>query len=136
MKIVLIDDDQQDIELFCLAARRAQPECDCLGFTNVLEALSYINTHAADVAFIFVDAVMHPIAGKDCLIQLRGIPGIKSSQIIIYSGFISEKKRDEYVALGASRVLTKPIALLDLTYMLKRILHECPVSKIGRQAGQ
>jgi DNA-binding response OmpR family regulator len=65
---------------------------------------------------------MFLLTGKECLKELKEIPVLKNTKIIMYSGYISEKQVEELIALGADRYLHKPNSYDELKSRLSEML--------------
>jgi DNA-binding NtrC family response regulator len=122
MKILIIDDDADDREIFCEIVLSLQPDAACLGFEDAEKALAYLRAPQAQVDYIFVDVMMTPMVGKECLIEIKGIAGMKDVPVIMYSGTSNVHGVAEYKNLGAARFIVKPIRIDQLREILASII--------------
>jgi CheY-like chemotaxis protein len=121
MKILIIDDDAEDTEIFCHALKDVAPDVNCLVVNNPRTGLTYLAGGTEPPEYIFLDANMNFIDGKDCLKELRKMEALKNTKIIMYSGYISEKQLEEMKKLGADRYLNKPNSYEDLRRILASV---------------
>ncbi len=107
--ILLIDDDQEDAELFSDALDELEMEFVVAHYydgTKGLEKLREKEIPLPDI--IFLDINMPHINGWDCLRELKSIAHIKRIPIVMYSTSSFDKQIVEPADVGASAFLTKP----------------------------
>ena len=126
MKVLIIDDDAEDTEIFCHALKDVAPDVNCLVVNNPRTGLTYLANGAESPQYIFLDANMCLIDGKECLRELRKIKSLNDTKIIMYSGYINERQLAEMKKLGADHYLNKPNSYEDL----RRSLAELFVNKM------
>jgi CheY-like chemotaxis protein len=114
MKVLIIDDDAEDTEIFCHALKDIAPDVNCLVVNNPRTGLTYLATGIEPPQYIFLDANMYLIDGKDCLRELRKMENLNNTKIIMYSGYINERQLAEMKKLGADHYLNKPNSYEDL----------------------
>jgi CheY-like chemotaxis protein len=124
MKILIIDDDTEDTEIFCHALKDVAPDVTCMVVNNPRTGLSYLTDNTQPPEYIFLDANMFLIDGKECLMQLRKIETLKNTKIIMYSGYLSENQIQEMKMLGADNYLNKPNSYDDLRKLLAQFFTE------------
>ena len=70
----MIDDDQDDHEIFNLALSQLEKPLKLLTFTDCEHALTHFQDPRSDSpAFVFMDLTLPRIDGRECLEQLLGI---------------------------------------------------------------
>jgi DNA-binding response OmpR family regulator len=122
MNILIIDDDAEDTEIFCHVLQELAPEINCTVVNNPRTAISYLSNNKEAPEYIFLDANMFLLNGKDCLKELRKISSLQPTKIIMYSGYISEKQVEELINLGANQYLHKPNSYDELKSRLSALL--------------
>ena len=122
MEVCIIDDDSEDTEIFCEALYEARKNLNCKIFHDGTEALDYFRTTEHSPSFIFLDANLAAVSGKECLLQLRQIQKLDKTKVIIYTGAITESLQREFLELGADNVLVKPARFSKLVDVLSEIL--------------
>lgn len=122
--ILLIDDDEDD----CLIFQTALSELDTsIKFTYTQNGLSALNNlreekeHLPDL--LLLDWNMPKFNGRDFLLKIREQSDFKTFPIIVISTSKSPHDIKDAIELGASKFLTKPNSIKDLTFMLKQLLN-------------
>lgn len=84
------------------------------------EALTYLQAHTPDA--IILDVHMPQLSGFDVGRRARRIARLRHVPILIMTAAADERTQTEADAIGASRVLHKPIAGTDLRKALRELL--------------
>jgi CheY-like chemotaxis protein len=121
MTVMIIDDDEEDAQLLLDAIKDIAPHVTCVVSHNYQNSKSILEDELAP-DFIFLDAMMYPIGGKETLKRLTQMSKLSDTKIIINSGFLSKIQVEEFNALGADRVLQKPADYYSLISSVKDIL--------------
>jgi CheY-like chemotaxis protein len=121
LKIILVDDDQDDRELFSDALEELKLNTTFLSFENGILALDYLRkiddfleTH------IFLDLNMPILSGMECLKLLREFTLTPNPFITIYSTSAVPLTMEEAYKYGANGYLQKPTNFT----ILKESLHQ------------
>jgi CheY-like chemotaxis protein len=118
---LLIDDDEDDTEIFALAAGEADPSIECFFARDGIEALQMLLGASFVPDYIFLDLNMPQMSGKECLIEIRKRAQLDDTPVIIYSTSSSQKDILETHNLGASSFITKPPLISTLTEKLREV---------------
>lgn len=119
----LIDDDEDDREIFELALESADNSCTFISSKNGVEALKLINETPGFLPdFIFIDLNMPYMTGKECLAAIKQIPRLANVPAIMYTTSSYSKDADDALTLGAVHFLVKPASISALTQALSAIL--------------
>jgi response regulator of citrate/malate metabolism len=121
MNVLIIDDDQEDALIFCEVMESVAPRLKCLAFHSYKDVQEVLQENDAP-QFIFLDAYMYPLGGKECLVMLSKMEKLAGTKIIIHSGALSQSQIDEFYKLGADQVLLKSSNYESLRTSLKSIL--------------
>lgn len=106
MRIYYIDDDPDEVLLFCDAVNEIDSSIECFGLTDSRSGLNQLaSTVAPDL--IFLDYNMPACSGEECLIQIKRIDHLKAVPVVIYSTGVSEQQKKRLLTLGASMVIKK-----------------------------
>lgn len=125
MRVVLIDDDLEEIEIFGYAIANLSIPITFKVYTNFDTALEELETQIADLPdIIFLDGFMQRKHRVECLELLKQHVILNKINVIIYTGFLSDKTREEVIALGAYDILIKPSILADLKKELERLFKD------------
>lgn len=114
MTVFIIDDDDDDKEIFCEAMADISGSSVCLAASNGQEALHKLQHIAALPDFIFLDLNMPRMNGKQCLVHLKKDQRLASIPVVIYSTSKLQADREETKELGAVYFLTKPSSAQQL----------------------
>ena len=108
-RVLIIDDDEDDRELFCEAVGYVSKDIDCFHATDGEKALEFLTRgHGNLPDFIFLDLNMPRLNGKECLAEIKKRNHIKHIPVIIYSTSNSRYDQEETRLLGAANFLHKP----------------------------
>lgn len=138
MLILAVDDDQDDLELFCEAVKEAHSTVNLITACNGEEAINFLQKKAiAFPDFIFLDINMPRLDGRECLRAIRADKNTKHLEVIMYSTSLSENDRQLFKELNA-RFMTKSSSYTELLSGLRSIFNQlqatysAPVSLISR----
>lgn len=125
MTILLVDDDEDDRNLFFEAVRDVDKTIICVSASNGQEALSYLKDAANPVPdFIFLDLRMPGISGRECLEEIKKDTRLQSVPVIVYTTSRDVKESIELKKLGAAHFMSKPIYPDDVYYIVSVVLEE------------
>ena len=120
--ILIVDDDPDDLWLFCEALHEIDPSYRCLTALNGIEALQLLENLVVAPDFIFIDLNLPFMSGRECLIELKKTPRLANIPVIIYSTSKLKTDIDEVYKLGAVFFLTKPNSFQDIVKKVSAIL--------------
>lgn len=136
MLILAVDDDVDDLELFCDAVREVDPSIKLISACNGEEALNFLQRETiAFPDFVFLDINMPRLNGRDCLRAIRNDKSTRHLPVIIYSTSLSEADKRLFKELNAE-VMIKSACYSEIIASLKRIMtqlrerHREPISLI------
>lgn len=117
---LLIDDDQDDQEIFTLALEESGLNMQCKTCNNTSEALQkLINPDAFLPDYIFLDLNMPRINGIQFLTEIKKILHLQHIPVVIYSTSSHPKDKEATQKLGAAAFITKPSGIKELSGLLK-----------------
>jgi CheY-like chemotaxis protein len=123
-KIVLIDDDHDDYEIFTMALTETDPSIDCIYYDSAKDALHKLaNLQSSLPDFIFLDLNMPGMDGIQFLEEFKRTH-MAHLPIIIYSTTILPPHRQKIEELGVYKSIVKPYSHGELIKILKTILVE------------
>lgn len=126
MKILIIDDDGDDRDLFCETLRELYPSSLCLVCDSGEEALTYLRSATELPDYIFLDVYMSGMDGKECLVKIKSILPIRKVPVIMYSGVEDANQVAIYKKLGAAQFVCKPSSVEALKTILLSMLNRSP----------
>lgn len=121
MKIVYIDDDPDDREIFCYAIKAVDSGISCLDFESGTKALDYLLANPTMPDFIFIDINMPRMNGYECAQKIKAAKNLKKSQIVMYSTAFQPKDLIEFTKLGI-KFLNKPTSFVNLVQSIKSMI--------------
>jgi len=121
-RILLIDDDEDDQELFLLAMKEIAASVECITLDNARSALTQLENRALIADVIFLDLNMPVMTGQQFLSELNKRAALSQIPVIILSTSSNTETIDQARALGAKKFITKPSNFTELKNILHRIL--------------
>lgn len=118
----LIDDDEDDREIFAIALESAGSDYQCIAVGNGREAIEKLSGAGFIPDYIFIDLNMPYMSGSECLESIRRLPHLAGIPVVVYTTSSHHKDLEETRSLGASHYLVKPPSISSLTEALKGIL--------------
>jgi CheY-like chemotaxis protein len=94
MGVLVIDDDPDDLDLFCEAIRQIDPRIECLTAATGQEGFSILEGRESLPSIIFLDLNMPHMNGKECLMHIRRNPGWNDVGVIMYTTYASKEDID------------------------------------------
>ncbi len=119
-KILLVDDDIDELEIFVDALNKLSLNFSCMQALNTEEAIEFLLHSKPD--YIFIDFNMPRTNGLEALKKLKGVYGDENARYIIYSNFISPETEKEAIGAGALTCMKKPSLTAALTLLLRKII--------------
>jgi CheY-like chemotaxis protein len=117
---LLIDDDQDDQEIFTLALEDSGLNMECVISSNASEALQKLTQDDTFLPnYIFLDLNMPRINGIQLLTEIKKVSRLQHIPVVIYSTSSHPKDKDATLKLGASAFITKPSGIKELSVLLK-----------------
>jgi CheY-like chemotaxis protein len=124
MKLLCVDDDADDVSIFCEAVKEINPEISCSAAYDGEEALSFLTSNISQLpVLIFLDINMPRIDGIACLKLIRQNPLFDSIKIYMHSTSASPKDILTAKDLNAT-FLIKPSSYQTLVKDLEKVISE------------
>lgn len=122
-RILVIDDDVDDQEIFVTALERAAPATECHTFCSGVDALKKLSSGVLVTDIIFLDLNMPVMSGQEFLAEIKRHEALAEIPVIVLSTSAHPPTILQAKALGAADFITKPDKFNDLVDILKRIIH-------------
>lgn len=122
MYVLLIDDDEEDAEMFREVLHELDAEAKFESCENAQEGLDKLSSKKELPDYIFLDMNMPVMNGKRCLAEIR--KKWQKIPVAIYSTAKIDSDVEEIKTLGANHYVIKPLFYDDLKNVLKEILKE------------
>lgn len=125
VSVLLIDDDEDDCQLFIDSIKEFNENINCLVAHDGQLALDMLADLSASLpSLIFLDLRMPRLGGKKCLIALKKNDLTKDIPVIIYTTSRSLHESAELKELGALSFITKPTNPEEIYYLLSVVFEE------------
>lgn len=120
LRVVMIDDDQDDIFLTKVICKRSSLPVEFKGLNSGKALYEYIkNNGIGSIDVILLDVNMPKEDGYEVLKRLRDYPYIEDLKIVMFSTSRRAHERDLALALGASEFLEKPSHATDAVKLVE-----------------
>jgi len=120
MKILIIDDDQDD-QGFFVEAMQEIGDINVMSLSDCMNVTPFLDSHHTFDA-VFLDFNIPGINGKTCLSEIKAHPRYKNVPVFMLSGSVSEKDFSDFFEAGAQRFIVKPTTHAGLVNSLKGAL--------------
>jgi DNA-binding response OmpR family regulator len=128
----LIDDDQDDQEIFTMALKETELPVTCVVAHDCSEALKKLSRGSAFIPdYIFIDLNMPRINGKECLREIRKQAHLKHVPIVMYSTSLNQRDIAETRQIGATTYIIKPSKISELASILNMFFSTVSPSMIS-----
>jgi len=120
----LIDNDEEDQEIFSMALKDAYPAIHCIFANDGPDALQKLTAHTSFIpSLIFIDMNMPFMDGMQCLQEIKKLQHLKSVPVYMYSTSGDSAVVNSVKKAGALGFIVKPPSIKKLTETLSEILH-------------
>jgi CheY-like chemotaxis protein len=120
--ILLVDDDEEDQEIFNAALTIASGEANCMAVTNAIEAFDKLARKELEPDVIFLDVNMPLMNGLELLKKIKSTEHLNTIHVIMFSTSSNPATISAAKELGAVSFITKPNRFDDLVNILKPLI--------------
>ncbi len=117
----LIDDDEDDRDIFLLALEDLGTKFNCVMADNCVEALQMLRDGTVKPDYIFLDLNMPVLSGRECLVEIRKMHQFDKTPVLIYTTSSVPADVEDMINLGATSFITKPNKISALTNVIKGV---------------
>ncbi|MEO9891042.1 response regulator [Aurantibacter sp.] len=118
--IFLVDDDQDDQQLFSEALEATKLESSILTFNNGVDLMANLHNPTTELPdLIFLDLNMPLMNGVECLDDIKREPRFSDIHVVIYSGYFDEAEVKLLQSKGAAFYLQKPQSFKELIFKIE-----------------
>jgi CheY-like chemotaxis protein len=121
-RILLIDDDKEDQEIFLSAIKEIGASVECITMNDARSALTQLENRTVVADVIFLDLKMPVMSGQQFLTELNKKEALSEIPVIILSTTGNSETINATKALGAKLFLTKPNNFKEFKNVLYQIL--------------
>lgn len=118
LNCLLIDDDPDDQEIFCMALEEIGKRIKCMFANDGVDALNKLKENNVLPDFIFIDMNMPRMNGNECLAKIKEESHLKAIPVYMYSTSAEPEAVAETQRLGAAGFIVKPTSVSELTKTL------------------
>ena len=123
IKVILVDDDEDDIDMFKTAFSKLKVKSTLQYFRNGVQVMEYFKDENSEIPHIlFLDLNMPLMGGKEVLYKLRADERFRNLPIAIYSTSNLERDIEDTLSLGANIYIVKPYDFKKLEKALENVL--------------
>lgn len=120
--ILLIDDDEDDQEIFLTALESTRKPVRCTVLDSARKALNQIHRGELETDLIFLDLNMPIMNGQQFLTEIKRDEKLREIPIVILSTSSNAATAMQVKQLGAYHFFTKPDRFEDLVAILDEVL--------------
>lgn len=120
---MLIDDDEEDQEIFWTALHTLSHPFVSMAYTNASDAITYLESGAQLPDVIFLDLNLPALTGDAFLKHIKSSPALHRLPVIVLSTSRNQETIDAMMALGASHFISKPNSFDQFIELLQPVLH-------------
>jgi CheY-like chemotaxis protein len=120
--LLLIDDDEDDQELFIEAAHEVSADIKVTVLPDAATALEKLSNKSVTADVIFSDLNMPRMTGQQFLLEIKRRPELKDIPVIIFSTSSHSHTMQLVRDFGAHDFITKPGLFNELVATLRRLL--------------
>ena len=121
-KILLIDDDIEDIELFMLALHAIDPTVSCESFTSAAEALHLLDQKKLYPDAIFIDLNMPMMSGEQFMAAKVKRDDLSNIPAFVLTTTSEERVFENVRQMGATDAFTKPASFAALKLLVASVI--------------
>ncbi len=119
-RILLIDDDEDEFEIFSMALQELETAFDFVFARSADFGLKMLSNIIPD--YIFLDLNMPKLNGLRCLEKIKELKEIQSTSVFLYSTDITQEVKQKALNLGATGCIKKPLTIGKLSAILRPLL--------------
>jgi CheY-like chemotaxis protein len=129
-KIVVVDDDPDDIDLFKEAISETGSSYKCYVANNGKDLLlQFASGSIDDPDIIFLDVNMPEMNGWECLMKLKGDRKLRDIPVLMYSTSSALRDAEKALQLGALGFYEKPHTYTHLRDFLRQLSNSTTIDK-------
>ncbi|RAW02017.1 response regulator [Pseudochryseolinea flava] len=117
IRIVNVDDDQDDRDLFCHVIQKIDPEIQCIQIDSGEEAVEMLSRNEIIPDYIFMDINMPRMNGYECVKEIHHYSSLRNTTIVMYSSTFNPRDQVDFALLGLKYLLKTS----DLNSLIKSI---------------
>ncbi|HKR06780.1 MAG TPA: response regulator [Bacteroidia bacterium] len=121
-KILLVDDDLDDQEIFLDILKQIEPALECTVANNGLEAIEILFKETDPPSLILLDLNMPKMNGLECLTTLKKDERLKTIPVVMLTTSSDPPSAQRSLKMGAQLFLTKSASVAGIKSQLQQVL--------------
>jgi CheY-like chemotaxis protein len=121
-KILYVDDDPDDHEIFLEVLKSVNPSVKCTIAVDGIDALEKLNSTDSLPDYIFLDFNMPRMNGLQMLRELRKYDRFRNLKVVMYSTTRMDHEAEECKRLGAIDFIVKAPSISELKQNLIKLI--------------
>lgn len=122
LKILLVEDDADDVELFGYALDDSAVICQLSVIMQGDQVISFLETQPVLPDVIVLDLNLPRVPGRELLSLLKANPRYQTIPVVILTTTSAREEREACLALGAEQFLTKPTGSREFDAVIAAIV--------------
>ncbi|HZB11944.1 MAG TPA: response regulator [Chryseolinea sp.] len=122
VKVLIIDDDEDDRELFSYALSNVSSDVTCVEAVDGEDGLRLLRENGCNPDYIFLDLNMPRVDGILFLEKMRRDRRLSDIPVIIYTTSKFQNDKEKCVELGAVHFITKPTTISEIESAISFVL--------------
>ncbi|GHF98447.1 response regulator [Thalassotalea marina] len=120
-KLILVEDDEDDIYFFKNACRREAVEVEIVILNDGSELLDYIDANNCTSDLIMLDLNMPKVGGIEVLTRLKSSGLVYPLNVIVYTTSARKTDVEQAYRLGAKSFIQKPNSQEQLNFLIRSV---------------
>jgi CheY-like chemotaxis protein len=122
-KVVLIDDDPDDIDFMVEAVRTVNGDAECLTFLNPSVAVGVLTKRLFIPELVIIDLTMPNLSGLDCFKQLKELYyHTNNVKFVMYSSAMPERELLDLLNPLGAIAFQKPSSIKALNVIMSSLM--------------
>lgn len=123
--IFLVDDDQDDREMFTAALGLVDSDVSLIEFGDGQQLMDALTSNPSDLPdFIFLDLNMPKCGGMECIEKMAQLDLISKTTVAVLSTSSNPDSIEKARLLGATYYIVKPTSFSNLKRFIAKVLEE------------
>lgn len=132
--IYYVDDDSFDLHIFQYALSKINENVNLYSYSNPLSFLSELENISTENTLIILDINMPKKDGFEVLKEVREERALDQVPVVMFSTSDNPSSVSMSKEMGANSYTIKPMAIENLTDLIKQLIHADWQKKIGNEA--
>jgi excisionase family DNA binding protein len=120
LRILVVDDDPQIVEVLLLVLRALRPAPKLEAASSGYEGLLKVGTFRPHV--LVLDLRMPGLDGFEVCRRIKGDPVTRTTRVLAITAYPAESTKEEVLRCGADAFLTKPFMIKEVKAQVQRLL--------------